>query len=160
MQNYTWAEALFQLALNVVGGLVLLLFLAIPRYWSLASTWVAERSKQAADARIARLLKEVERVEEFRSDPAQWSAWMSATLAVLVICVGFALFFALNGTLLTTIIEFRGWFELLDPNFAAHHEATRPVPKVLLRISALFFPLDYGRCACGSRRARKAAMGI
>jgi uncharacterized small protein (DUF1192 family) len=137
MQTYTWADVLFQIALNVVGGLALLLFLAIPRYWGLASTWVAKRSKQAADARIASLLKEVERVEEFRSDPAQWNAWMSATLAFLVILVGFALFFAFNGMMLATLIEFRGWVELLDPNIAAHHEATRPVSKVLSRISAI-----------------------
>jgi hypothetical protein len=86
----TLPDAILNIVLGVVSGLLVVVFPSIPRYWSLGSTWFAERSKRSAIARIRKLTAEVRRLDAMRADPNQLVARMTSLVGELAMFLGLA----------------------------------------------------------------------
>lgn len=109
--SLTWADVVITLLIGFAGSLLAAyVYVRLPRWRSLAATWLAERSRRAAHARIAELTKEVDHVDRLRSDPSQLNAWMISTLGSLVMYVALGLFSAIVAGSISILIDVSEWF--------------------------------------------------
>jgi len=80
--SITWADALISLFIGIVGSVIATFFvLRVPRRIARLSTFWAERSKKAAQARVSRLDKKISTIEVYEVNPSAFIGWVAGILS-------------------------------------------------------------------------------